>query len=321
VTIPDENARATPSVAGVVLNYNGREVTLDTLASLAGVTYPRFDLLVVDNGSTDGSFEAIRAGFPQVRQIRVRTNRGISWGLNHGIQDALARGADYLLLMNNDIEVEPSMVAELVAAAQREERVGCVGPKSYYWSDRQRLWSTGGTLRFRESLTRERGDGEIDRGQYDRDQEMPYINGCAMLVAREALERTGYWDPVYYLGIEDADFCVRMREHGYRCLYAHRARLWHRISHSIGVYKPTRTFHTARSAAIFLRKHASNWQRLRATAALLLAVPVAALRELPRGNQGAAFAKLRGFREGMRVPLPPIPERYDDLVEEPAGAA
>jgi GT2 family glycosyltransferase len=192
--------------------------------------------------------------------------------------------------------------------------VGCVGPKSYYWSDRRRLWSTGGILRFRESITKERGDGEIDRGQYDRDEEMPYINGCAMLVAREAFEGAGFWDPAYYLGIEDADFCVRLKSLGYRCFYAHRALLWHRISHSIGVYQPTRTFHTGRSGAIFLRKHATRAQRLRASLALLAAVPLAALRELPRRNQAAAFAKLRGFREGMRVSLSPIPDRYDDLV-------
>lgn len=301
----------------MVLNYNGRDVTLDTLASLAGLDYSPFDLLVVDNGSTDGSFEAIRAAYPEVRQIRVRTNRGISWGLDHGIQDALERGADYLLLMNNDIEVEASMVDEMVAVAEREERVGCVGPKSYYWSDRERLWSTGGILRLRESLTRERGDGELDRGQYDRDEVVPYVNGCAMLVPREAFERTGYWDPSYYLGLEDADFCVRLEALGYRCWYAHRARLWHRISHSIGVYKPTRTFHTARSAAIFLRKHCTRLERLRATLWLLVAVPFAALRELPRGNQAAAFQKLRGFREGLRIPLEPIPERFGDLIEEP----
>ena len=305
----------------MVLNYNGRDVTLDTLASLRQLTYPRFDLLVVDNGSTDGSYEAICGAFPKVRQIRVRTNRGISWGLDHGIQHALEGDADYLLLMNNDIDVDPSMVDEMVAVAEREERIGCVAPKSYYWSDRQRLWSTGGILRLRESLTRERGDGEIDRGQYDRDQQVDYVNGCAMLVAREAIERAGYWDPTYYLGLEDADFCVRVEALGYRCWYAHRARLWHRISHSIGVYKPTRTFHTARSAAIFLRKHRTRLELLRGALWLLAAVPFAALRELPRGNHAAAFQKLRGFLEGLRVPLEPIPERFDDLIVEAAPAA
>jgi GT2 family glycosyltransferase len=105
-----------------------------------------------------------------------------------------------------------------------------------------------------------------------------------------------------------------MKRQGFRCLYAHRARLWHRISHSIGVYKPSRTFHTGRSTAIFLRKYANPWQWTTALLSLSAAIPVAALRELPRGNQRAAFQKLRGFIAGLRADLPEIPRRYDDLV-------
>ena len=222
-----------------MLNYNGCEVTLESLASLLRSDYPGLDVLVIDNGSTDDSFEVIRERHPEIGQIRVAENQGISWGLNHGIRWALDQGYDYLLLMNNDIEVAEDMVSRLVEAAEADPRIGCVGPKSYYHSDRERLWSTGGILRFRESVTRERGDGEIDRGQYDRDEEVPYINGCAMLARREAFEQVGLWDPVYYLGVEDADWCVRMKQAGFRCHYAHRAHLWHMISHSIGVYKPT----------------------------------------------------------------------------------
>ena len=312
-----------PRVAGIVLNYNGSEVTLLTLGSLLQLDYDAFDLVVVDNGSTDDSFETVKAKHPEVRQLRVASNHGISWGLNHGIQWATEAGYDYVLLMNNDIEVESTMLTEMVALAESDLQIGCVGPKSYYYSDRERLWSAGGRLRFRESVTRERGDGEIDHGQYDRDETVPYINGCAMLVRREVFETVGFWDPVYYLGVEDADFCVRMRDAGYRCVYAHRARLWHMISHSIGVYKPTRTFHTGRSTAIFLRKYARPVNWLTALAALAISAPLATLRELPKGNHGAVLAKLRGFWEGLRIELPPIPERYDDLLPgwEPVAGA
>ncbi len=304
-TAPEGGA---PSVAGLVLNYNGRDVTLQSLESLVASTYPNLDLVVIDNGSTDDSFEVIRERYPEVTQIRVEENRGISWGINHGLRWALAEGYDYVLIMNNDIEVDPAMVSELVASAEADPEIGCVGPRSYYYFDRERLWSVGGTLRWRESVTRERGDGEIDRGQYDEDVDVHYVNGCAMLVRRAALEQTGLWDPVYYLGVEDADWCVRMKQHGFRCRYAHKARLWHMISHSIGVYKPTRTFHTGRSSAIFLRKYAGTGQWVSALLWLAAAIPVAWLRELPRGNQRAAWEKWRGFREGLGVPLPEIPE-------------
>lgn len=306
---------SSPTVAGLVLNYNGRDVTLQTLGSLLELEYDGLELVVIDNGSTDGSYQALQDAHPDLRQIRVRENRGISWGLNHGMQWALDQGFDYLLLMNNDIEVAPTMVTEMVNLAESQPSIGCVGPKSYYYFDRERLWSTGGLIRFRHSITNERGDGELDHGQYNLDQEMPYINGCAMLVKARAIRDAGFWDPDYYLGVEDADFCMRLRAAGYSCWYAHKAQLWHMISHSIGVYKPTRTFHTGRSSAIFLRKHATALQKVRSLSWFVAAMPLAFLRELFKGNHNAVVQKVLGVWKGLREPLHPLPAEYYDLIE------
>ncbi len=296
-----------PKVAAIVLNYNGKDVTLESLESLTGLRYGNVDLVVVDNGSTDGSWEAVAAACPGITQLRVDDNQGISYGLNLGLRWALERDYAHVLVMNNDIEADPEMLGRLVEVLESDPTIGCVGPKTYYFWDRERLWSAGGILRFKESVTRERGDGEIDRGQYDRDQEVAYVNGCAMLMRRRALEATGLWDPSYYLGVEDADWCMRMKQQGFRCFYAHRARLWHKVSHSIGVYKPGRTFHTGRSTAIFLRKYANRRQWLTFLLFYFGSLPLACLRELFKGNQAAVIAKYRGVREGLRVPLPPPP--------------
>lgn len=306
-TPAESDHAAAPRVAAVVLNFNGKEITLQTLDSLLAMDYPACDLLVVDNGSSDGSQEAIAERFPEVAQVRVEENRGISYGMNHGLRWVLERGYDYALLLNNDIEVDPAMLGEMVTVAEGDPSIGCVGPKAYYYWDRERIWSAGGRLPYRNSVTRERGDGEIDRGQYDHDQEVDYVNGCAMLVRRAALEAAGLWDPTYYICAEDADFCVRVKRQGYRCYYAHRARLWHMISHSTGGYKAGRTFHTGRSSAIFVRRHANLVQRLSFLAWSAVAFPAAWLRELPRGNQGAAWAKLKGIVAGLRQPLAPPP--------------
>lgn len=300
-----------PKVAALVLNYNGKDITLQSLASLTAMTYPACDLIVVDNGSTDGSFAAIAAAFPKLEQLRVEHNQGIAHGLNLGLRHALDGDYDYVLVLNNDIEVHPEMLSEMVAVAESDPSIGCVGPKAYYYGDRQRLWSTGGILRFKESVTRERGDRELDRGQYDRDEEVDYVNGCAMLKRCSALEKTGLWDPVYYLGVEDADWCMRMKHQGYRCFYAHRAKLWHMISYSTGVYKPGRTFHTGRSTAIFVRKYATPWQWMTFLFFVAAALPVAFVRELFKGNQAAAVSKLRGIIEGLRTPLTTPPQEVE----------
>lgn len=320
-----------PSVAAIVLNYNGREVTLQALASLGTVDYPSFEVVVVDNGSTDGSYEAIAAAFPGVVQVRTEENLGPAGGANLGIRHALDRGHDYLLILNNDIEVAPDMVTEMVRVAESDPSIGLVGPKSYYHADPNRIWAAGGRISFREAATKERGTGELDRGQYDRDEETGYVNGCAQLVKRAVFEEVGLWDPLYHLCFEDADFCLRARRRGWRSAYAHRARLWHMVSVSTGGYVPSKTYHSARSTAIFIRRHAGPWRWLTALSMIAVALPAAFLRELPRGNAAAVSAKARGYFDGFfrtRLAPPPVWRRPDapaaeveaDAEREPAGA-
>lgn len=310
-----------PRVVGIVLNYNGREVTLEAVGSLLGMTYRPFDLLVVDNGSTDGSYEAVAEAFPGVTQIRTAENLGPAGGLNLGLRWALDRDYDYLLVLNNDIEVDPAMLAEMVAVAESDPGIGCVGPKGYYYEDRERIWSAGGRLRFREAMTRERGEGEMDRGQYDRDGEVDYVNGCAMLVKRQAVEAAGLWDSLFFLGLEDADFCMRVKARGYTCHYAHRARLWHMVSYATGVYTPGRTFNTGRNTALFLRRYAGPRGWLTSLFWIAVSLPVAFVRELPRGNAGAVAAKLKGFAAGFREPMRPPPGPEGERVPAAAEAA
>lgn len=297
-----------PRIAAIVLNYNGKDVTLQALDSLVKMTWPAYDVVVADNGSTDGSGEAIAAAFPQVHQVRTEDNLGPAGGLNLGMAWAMERGYDYLLILNNDVEADPEMLTELVRVAESDPTIGTVQPKAYYYWDRRRIWSAGGKIRFHEAITSERGEGELDRGQYDRDAEIDYTCGCAMLVRREAIEAVGLMDPAYFLCVEDADFCTRIKRHGYRCYYAHRARLWHMVSVSTGGYTPGKTFHSARSTAIFVRRHANAWQWLTALTFIAASLPAAFVRELLKGNQAAVWAKVRGFADGFRTSLAPPPE-------------
>lgn len=293
-----------PTVLAIVLNYSGRKMTLATVASLLALDYPELGILVVDNGSTDGSDEAVAEAFPSVRRLRTEVNLGISGGLNLGFRVGLDEDWDYLMPMNNDVEVAPDLLRELVESADSDLSIGCAGPKCYYFfGDRNRLWSAGGELRFREAVTRERGMGELDRGQYDRDGEVDYVNGALMLIRSAAMRATGLFDPIYHVSVEDADWCVRMKRAGFRCWYAHRARIWHMVSPTTGGYTAGRTFRTGRSTAIFVRKNAGllGWMGFIFWTAL--AIPAALLRELPRGNAAAALAKLRGVIAGLRVDL------------------
>lgn len=292
-----------PKVAALVINYNGRDVTLEALKSLTCMNYPNYDVIVVDNGSSDGSPEAVTEAYPYLKQVVVEKNEGYARGMNEGLRWTLAQDYDYVLMLNNDIEVEPEMLTLLVEACEADETIGVAGPKCYYYWDRERIWSAGGDLRFGEAATRERGMGEVDRGQYDRDEEVGYINGAAMLVPMSVLRKVGLWNPLYHLANEDADWTMRMRACGYRSWYVHEAILWHMVSHTTGNYTPGRTFATGRGMAIFVRSYGGPWQWLSFVTRMAVALPLAFLRELPKGNQGAVVAKLRGVIAGLKEPL------------------
>jgi GT2 family glycosyltransferase len=302
---------ASPRVAAVVVNYDGREVTLDAVASLRRMRYPAWDLVVLDNASRDGSPRALAAAYPDLLQLAVGVNRGSSAGYAAAMEWAFGNGYDYVLLLNNDIEVDPDMLAELVRLAESDAQIGAVGPKCYFHGEPTRLWSAGGVLRFRQSITRERGYGELDRGQYDADGDVDYVNGCAILIRREAAAAVGGWDPVFFICVDDADFCTRLARAGWRCVFAHRARLWHRVAWTTGGYTPGRNFQLARSGALYARRYARWWQWPGFLAFSLAAFAAAFLRELPRRNQAAAVAKLRGLWAGLREPLPPPPRLGD----------
>ncbi len=131
--------------------------------------------------------------------------------------------------------------------------------------------------------------------------------------------RTGPWDPLFHLGVEDADFCTRLRKLGYRCLYVPPARLWHMVAYETGVYSPGKTFHTGRSSALYVRRYASLPQRAAAIAFMLMSLPIAFVRELHRGNQAAVLAKARGFWNGFRVQLTDPPEWNATIVGKGQG--
>ena len=301
----NEISVSTPKVACIVLNYNGLDITVQAVRSLRSMDYPSFDILHVDNGSTDGSAAAVQAADPESILVRVEENQGPAGGLNLGMYAALEQDYDYLLFLNNDIEVEPNMLTEMVRVAESDPTIGCVGPKAYYYWERERIWSAGGIVRFKQSVTRERGDGEIDRGQYDRDDEVDYATGCALMMKRSAVEAVGYWDPAYRFAAEDADLCMRARRAGFRSFFAHKAVLYHMVAYTGGAYVAKRTFHTGRGGAIFTRRYGTPWQKATFLGISTVALPAAFLRELPKRNHGAAVAKARGIVDGWRTPVVP----------------
>lgn len=294
------------AVAAVLVNYNGAEDTLDSLASLDRVERPGgvLRLLVVDNGSTDGSAGLLRRRRPGVEVLETGTNLGFAGGNEVGIRHVLRDpGVGWVLLLNTDVEVARGFLPPLLEAC-RDPSVGAAGPKIFYFEPRDRLWAAGGRLRLRETVTEEWGRGEPDGPRWSRPQDVTYLTTCCLLVPRDAFERVGLLDPLFFLNVDDADWCRRAAAAGFRLRYVPESRVWHKVAASTGGgYTPLKTFHTGRSNALYVRRHYGWGGLVVFLLANLAALAAAFVRELPRRNTGAVWSKARGIWSGLRAPM------------------
>lgn len=284
-----------PLVYILTLNWNRRDDTLAFLQSCRMLHYPNTRLLVVDNGSTDDSLAAVRAQFPRAETLATGRNLGFAAGANVGLRHALAHGAAYVFLANNDTLLAPDALTLLVEAAQ-QHAADLVSPVIYFAEPPERVWWLGGR---RRSLTL-----EISRcvAQGAAPFEVDFVTGCGMLISRRCLERVGLFDERFFMYYEDSDYCLRVRAAGLRVLAVPQAKMWHKVSTSIGGSdSPSERYHMAVSSLQFFRKHVRGWRWLlvgpfRAGSAVKTLV-----RLLARGRPDAARAYLRGLRDGARV--------------------
>lgn len=297
----------TPHVAVVVLCFNGRDDTLACLASLERTRWPRLSVIVVDNGSTDGTIDAVRSECPDVTAIRSEENLGFAEGNNVGLRAALDYGADYVLLLNNDTIADERLVAALVAEAQRRPDAGALCPLIRYVDPPDRIWYAGARYDPRTVHNgRHTGYGERDTGQYHTVREIGRATGAAMLVPREVVEKVGYLDSRLFLQVEDVEWSLRMRAAGYRILFVPAGQVWHHVSVASGGERaPDTAYYEMRNSLVVCARHAPlPWpERMRREIGMLIVHLLhARLAPRPVANARAVIAGWRDFRAGRLGP-------------------
>lgn len=227
-----------PKVSIIVLNWNGREDTIECLDFLKEIDYPNYEIIVVDNGSSDDSVEKIKEYKNQrIKLLTLNSNLGFAGGNNVGIKNALENGADYVLLLNNDTAVEKDFLSHLIQAAEEQEplyskKIGVLGPKIYFYDNPKQIWFAGGKINRILTKGEMVGYGEIDRGQFNEIKETDYITGCCLLIKREVIEKIGLmWDG-YFLYYEDTDWSLKARQNGWKIIVAPKAKIYHKASRS-----------------------------------------------------------------------------------------
>ena len=215
-----------PLVSIIIPTWNGKHHLALCLPSLAAQTYDPFEIIVVDNGSEDGTVAWLRAGWPHVRVVSLPENRGFTGGVNAGLAEA--RG-EWLALLNNDTAAEPTWLAEAVAAAQRHPQAGMVASKLKLWDERDKLHSAGDfyTVSGRPG---NRGVWLEDGPEYSREEWVFAPCAGAALYHHDLFERMGTFDERFGSYLEDIDLAWRAQLGGFRCIYAPRAVVYHRVS-------------------------------------------------------------------------------------------
>lgn len=293
-----------PKVGVVVLNHNGKVLAEKCLRSVMESAYANKEIILVDNASTDGSVEYLRTIFPSVLISQNSENLGVAGGRNCGFRKAVRRGNDYVLSLDNDARIDWYLIEKLVEVAESDRRIGVLGPKTFADDGSGRIQCAGGSISYTQNVCSERGSGEIDRGQYDRVEDVDYFPGCGFMARREVFEKLNFIDEAFYgYGHEDTDFCVRAARLGYRVVYVPQAMMWHRGSTTIGGYSPRKKYLEAVNSAYFVRKYGTPKDCMKyaffAGFGLIYALAVQSF----RGNHRAVFAKARGIWDGLRKPL------------------
>lgn len=226
-------APTTAQVGIVILNWNGREVLQDCLRSISALRYPRFEVIVVDNGSRDGSTEMLGRDYPNVLRIENNVNLGFAAGNNQGIRLALERGNDFVMVLNNDTILDPDCLSRLVGRAQSDSQIGAVSPKIYFAEAPDRLWFAGGTFNHWTGRNGHVGYKRRDSGAWDTPREIQFACGCAFAAPRRVWQEVGGFDESLFRSSEDMDWSIRVRKAGYKLFYEPSSIVWHRESFDI----------------------------------------------------------------------------------------
>ena len=228
------------SVNLFVLNWNGRDLTLDCLSSLEKITYPNVKVYVIDNGSSDNSVTAIRNQFPEksvfnsiYEIIELPENYGFARGNNAGFA-LVKQKADYTIFLNNDTIVDPNFVEPLINAMESNSTVKQSTPKIFYADNLDYIWFGGGKVSLWAGWIRHLGIRQKDSMQFSFNRNVDYATGCCVCMRTVDFESIGMFDESFLMYGEDVDLSLRFRKQGGQILFVPESKIWHKVSSSIG---------------------------------------------------------------------------------------
>ena len=244
----------------IVLNYKNLADTVACLASLHNIKYKNYHIVVVDNDSQDGSCEYLKEHEKDCCILQSGENRGYAAGNNIGIRYALEQGADYVCILNNDVEAEPDFLTKLVRYLESAPDVGMTGPVVYEFAERDRIQSAGFSITVGRGGTKPLLQGKT-RTAIRADKKVEFcdgLGGACLLVKREVLEKAGLIPENYFLFFEEMEWCLTIRKKGYKLATVLTAEVYHKGSATLKKTGTLSRYYMARNQALFVRRNGTS---------------------------------------------------------------
>lgn len=244
-----------PLVSLVIPSYNGKDLSVKLLDSLKNLEYNNFEIILVDNGSSDGTYEYVKKRYPYVKSMKIRENKGFTGGINTGIKQAKGK---YIVVMNNDMVVLPDWLSELVKVAESDKNIGIVG--STFTAEDIDFVRLGYIESNKIFLNFKPLD--IPKNRIEEIPEVVNVDNTFGLTRREVFEKIGLFDEKYFIYWEEIDLCYRAKKIGYKIVTARKAELWHNSGSTMKKFSYLKTFHYHKNKIRFILKNFSFFRKI-----------------------------------------------------------
>src|ERR1700744_4828001 len=253
----------TPKVAVVILNWNGIKYLREFLPSVMASTWPNLDIIVGDNGSTDGSVDFLKQNFPSVKIIQNDQNYGFTGGYPRVLEKV---DADYFILLNSDVEVHSGWIMPVITLMESDPLIAAAAPKIKSFAAKDRFEHAGAAGGFIDKYVypfcRGRMFYEIeeDRGQYEQSGEVFWASGASMFIKKKYWDEAGGFDERFFAHMEEIDLCWRLKNMGYKVMYCAESEVYHLGGGTLNTENPFKTYLNFRNNLLLLKKNLPYWR-------------------------------------------------------------
>lgn len=299
-----------PSVAIILVNWNGLEFTRACLASLEKVDYSDFQVILVDNASQNPEGKVLKEAFPHILLLENEQNLGFAGGNNAGIRKALEMGFSHIMLLNNDTEVEPDFLGKMMLDFSKNPKLGLLQPMICFLDEPEKIWSAGGKWVSWLARAKTLGDRKSLKTYRISSTQLDWATGCCMLLSREAILHSGLLNEQYFAYFEDVEWSLRIRKQGFEIGLVPEAKIYHEAgasskkSHSEGTLSARVFYYHVRNQFYLLRSQKAGLDFLYHLGRFKLWI----FYFLLRGRFQKLKAVAKGIKEGLFTPLKSAPK-------------